>query len=761
MTILNHILGFPRIGVKRELKKALENYWIGKINKKELFEIGYKLRIKHWTQQKDSGMNFITVGDFAWYDHVLTTSMMLGNIPERHIKIKKNIDIDTMFDVSRGKKIILKNNKTLNLFPSAMKKWFNTNYHYIVPEFTQTQNFSLSWLQIIEEIDEAISLGFNNIKPVLIGPITYLWLGKEQNKNFDKLSLLNKILPIYKEILKKISERQISWIQIDEPILTMELSHKWIESFHYAYNFLKSSIKILLTTYFGDIQHNLKEIINLPIEGLHIDLINGKYKENFFKKIPKKWIISLGIVNGRNIWRTNLNKWFEFIKKVKKYHINMWISSSCSLLHCPFDVKIEKKYLNKEVYNWFSFALQKCEEISLLTKALNDNNKFYINNWIKPIILRKTSSIVHNNKVSDRISKFIFKNERSLYKIRKKIQNNEFHLPLLPTTTIGSFPQTKNIRKIRMDLKNKKIDIKEYNKKISQSIQETILIQENLNLDVLVHGEPERNDMVEYFGENLKGFVFTYNGWVQSYGSRCVKPPIIIGDIYRTKPITVKWSKYAQSLTKKIVKGILTGPITIFLWSFPREDLSKKIIVKQLALAIRDEVKDLEQAGIKIIQIDEPALREGLPLRQSLWKNYLDWAVSSFHIVSSVVLDKTQIHTHMCYSEFNDIIQDIASLDADVITIETSRSNMELLKIFKEFKYPNDIGPGVYDIHSTNIPDVKYIKKMILKAINYIPIKNLWVNPDCGLKTRNWIESKKSLMNMIIAVKELRNKYKK
>lgn len=761
MTILNHILGFPRIGIKRELKKALESYWAKKINKKELLEVGYKLKINNWNQQKNSGINFITVGDFAWYDHVLTTSMMLGNIPERYITNKKNIDIDTMFDISRGKQIKLKNNKILNIHPSAMKKWFNTNYHYIVPEFTQTKNFSLSWLQIIEEIDEAISLGFKNIKPVLLGPITYLWLGKEKNKNFDKLSLLDKILPLYKEILEKISKRKISWVQIDEPILTMELPYEWLKAFRNAYNFLKNSMKIMLTTYFGDIQHNLKEIINLPIEGIHIDLINGKYEENFFKNIPKKWIISLGIINGKNIWRANLNKWFKFIKKIKKNHSNIWIASSCSLLHCPIDVKLEKKYLTKEIYDWFSFALQKCEEISLLTEALNNNNQSDINNWVEPILLRKMSHIVHNNQVLDRISQFNFENKRSTYKIRKKIQSDKFNLPLLPTTTIGSFPQTTNIRKIRMDLKNKKIDIKEYNKKIAQNIQETISIQEKLNLDVLVHGEPERNDMVEYFGENLEGFIFTYNGWVQSYGSRCVKPPIIIGDIYRSKPITVKWSKYSQSLTKKLVKGILTGPMTIFLWSFPREDLSKKIIVKQLSLAIRDEVKDLENAGIKIIQIDEPALREGLPLRQSKWENYLNWAISSFHIVSSVAKDDTQIHTHMCYSEFNDIIQSIASLDADVITIETSRSNMELLKIFKEFKYPNDIGPGVYDIHSTNIPDVEDIKNMILKAKNYIPIENLWVNPDCGLKTRSWIETKKSLTNMMLAVKQLRNKYKK
>lgn len=761
MAILNHILGFPRIGLRRELKKALENYWIGKINKKELFKIGYNLRVKNWKYQQDAKIDFITIGDFSWYDHVLTTSMMLGNIPERYKKIKEKIDIDTIFDISRGKKIVTKNNETLNLYPSSMKKWFNTNYHYITPEFFKKQNFKLSWLQIIKEIDEAIMLGFNNIKPVLLGPITYLWLGKENKKNFDKLTLLDKILPLYKKVLEKISRRKIFWVQIDEPILTMELSPKWLEAFKKAYNFLNGSVKILLTTYFGGIQHNLESIKTLPIDGCHIDLIYGKYEEDFFKQIPQKWTVSLGIVNGKNVWRSNLVKWFDFITKIKKVHSNIWIGSSCSLLHCPMDLKIEKKYLSKEMYDWFSFAIQKCEEISLLTKALNDNNKSDINNWIKPLILRKESAIVNNPQVLKRLSQFVLKNERNTYKIRKKIQDKKFNLPLLPTTTIGSFPQTQDIRKIRMDLKIKKINIDEYNHKISQNIKETISIQEKLNLDVLVHGESERNDMVEYFGENLEGFIFTHNGWVQSYGSRCVKPPIIVSDIYRSKPITVKWAKYSQSLTKKPVKGILTGPITIFLWSFPREDLSKKIIVKQIALAIRDEVKDLEKEGIKIIQIDEPALREGLPLRQSKWQDYLDWAISSFHITSYMVKDDTQIHTHMCYSEFNDIIKSIASLDADVITIETSRSNMELLKIFKKFKYPNGIGPGIYDIHSINIPDVNNIKQMILKAKNYIPIENLWVNPDCGLKTRNWDETKQSLNNMMIAVEQLRNEYKK
>lgn len=757
MNIINHTLGFPRIGEKRELKKALENYWSGKSTIKQLLQTGSELRRKNWKKQKDSGIDILPVGDFAWYDHVLTNSLMLGNIPNRHKIDGGPINIDTLFFMSRGQS---KNNKKIS-YASEMTKWFNTNYHYIVPEFVHDQNFKFSWFQLLEEIDEALHLGYN-VKPIVLGPITYLYLGKTKGDHFNKLSLLPKIIPIYIEILSEIKKRGIQWVQIDEPILSFDLTQNWLNAFQEAYSSLKCKVKILLTTYFDNISHNLETIKKLPVDGIHIDMVYGKYKiEDFNKEIPKKWLISFGVINGRNIWKTNLVKYFYDIKKIINQRNKIWIGTSCSLLHTPVDLSIEKSFLNKEIINWFSFATQKCKELLLLKNALNRNDSTDIENWSSFLKSRINSVIVNNSNVQKKLELIKLKKQKRIneYKIRQKLQNKRFNLPIFPTTTIGSFPQTKKIRKIRMNFKKKLINENEYNKKINKCVNEIILEQKLLDLDVLVHGEPERNDMVEFFGEKLNGFVFTKNGWVQSYGSRCVKPPIIIGDIYRTKPITVELAKYSQSLTKKPVKGMLTGPVTILCWSFPREDLSKKIIANQIALAIREEVQDLEKAGIGIIQIDEPALREGLPLRKSKWNTYLKWAINAFRISSSVVRDDTQIHTHMCYCEFNDIIKSIADLDADVITIETSRSNMELLESFKNFKYPNSIGPGVYDIHSPNIPDIYYMKDLILKATKYIPLQNLWINPDCGLKTRTWDETKKSLNNMVKAAKYLRKKF--
>lgn len=757
MNIINHTLGFPRIGVKRELKKSLENYWTGKINQEQLFTVGQKLRKKHWEQQKNSGIDLIPVGDFAWYDHVLTTSMMLGNIPERHKNRETMIDIDTLFRVSRGHSTNIKYSSDA----SEMTKWFNTNYHYIVPEFVKEQQFKLSWYQLLEEIDEALKLGYK-IKPVILGPITYLYLGKIQGKTFNKLSLLSKIIPVYINILQEIAKRGIKWVQIDEPALVLNLSEDWLKSFLVTYDSLQGIVKILLTTYFDSIIHNLKTVKQLSIDGIHIDLVHGKYKiEDINKELPNNWLLSLGIINGRNIWKTDLVQCFFNIKKIINKRNKIWIGTSCSLLHSPVDLLTEKNNLNNEVINWLSFAVQKCEELFILKNALNNNDISKIKTWSESLYSRINSSLVNNLNIQKKLESIQFtKQERkSKYVIRAKIQNKRFKLPIFPTTTIGSFPQTKEIREMRMHFKKKLISEDKYNRKISEHIRNIISKQEDLNLDVLVHGEPERNDMVEYFGEHLDGFVFTKNGWVQSYGSRCVKPPIIIGDISRPHPITIKWAKYSQSLTKKPVKGMLTGPVTILLWSFPREDIPKNVIANQIALAIKDEVQDLEKAGIGIIQIDEPALREGLPLKKSDWNTYLKWAINAFKISSSSVQDNIQIHTHMCYCEFNDIIQSIASLDADVITIETSRSNMELLKSFKNFKYPNGIGPGVYDIHSPNIPNIKNIQQLILKAAEYIPFRQLWINPDCGLKTRTWKETKKSLQNMVEAAKNLRKKF--
>ncbi|WP_343187790.1 5-methyltetrahydropteroyltriglutamate--homocysteine S-methyltransferase [Buchnera aphidicola (Periphyllus koelreuteriae)] len=750
MTILNHILGFPRIGIDRELKRAQENYWNNKISKKKLLKIGKKIRIKNLLTQKKMGLNYLSVGDFSWYDHVLNTTMMLGNIPKRFLNNVKKINIDTLFHVARG----VSHNRE-STFPSEMTKWFNTNYHYIVPEFNEYSTFNFSWNQLFLEIDEALLIK-KKIKPIILGPMSYLWLGKTTSKNFDRLKLLPKILNIYKYILNYLHEKKIKWIQIDEPILSLNLSQLWKKKFIYSYNFLKGYSNKLLTTYFGNISHNLDIINSIPIEGLHIDLISGKYDLlTFNKNLSNQILLSLGIINGRNIWKSDLLKYFNLINNFKKFRKNIWIGTSCSLLHIPIDINKESQ-LNKKLKSCFSFAIQKCYELFLLSHALNTGNKSLIKKWILPLYY-KNFLLNFNNKNKKNLfikeKKYFRKNN---YNIRFKKQKNKLNLPIFPITTIGSFPQTKELRKLRLNFKNNIIDKKKYESKIFSIIKKNIKEQEKLNIDVLVHGEPERNDMVEYFGENLNGFLFTNNGWVQSYGSRCVKPPIIVSDVSRIKPITLKWIKYAQSLTKKPVKGMLTGPVTIFLWSFSREDISDLTIVNQISLALKDEINDLEKNNINIIQIDEPALREGLPLNDDEKKEYLDWAVNSFKLSISEVKDTTQIHTHMCYCEFHDIIQSISELDVDVITIENSRSNDNLLMYFKNFNYNNSIGPGFYDIHSPNIPSKNTIFRLIKKSLKYISPEKLWINPDCGLKTRTWKEVKKSLYNLVYATQKLR-----
>ncbi|WP_343191868.1 5-methyltetrahydropteroyltriglutamate--homocysteine S-methyltransferase [Buchnera aphidicola] len=749
MNIFSHILGFPRIGPNRELKIAQEKYWNNEISKDELFSVGRKIRKNNLKIQKSACLDFLCVGDFSWYDHVLNNSMMVGNIPTRHRNVNNKVDIDTLFGIARGY-----NSKNNFACSSEMTKWFNTNYHYIVPEFNKNTYFKFSWKQILEEVDEAINLNFNNIKPILLGPISYLWLGKRDNNTvFDKLELLDKILPIYKNILSEFNKRNIKWVQIDEPILVLDISKKWLESFIYAYNYLNNkNLKILLTTYFGSISHNIDIIKNIPIDGIHIDCVSEKNNlQNLIKMLSKDICISLGVINGRNIWKADLQKIYNEICFIKNFKRNFFISTSCSLMHVPIDISIETK-IKKSVLKKFSFAIQKCKELYLLKKCLKNFNKNFFT---------KKNFFYNSDVYNKRKNVYIKKNDlvrKSTYEFRIKQQIKNLKIPILPTTTIGSFPQTKELRNIRLKFKNNKIDLKKYNFEIKKYIKNVILEQENLGLDVLVHGEPERNDMVEYFGQHLEGFLFTEFGWVQSYGSRCVKPPIIFDNVSRKKPITIKWTKYAQSKTKKLVKGMLTGPVTILLWSFCREDLSKDIISKQIAIAIRKEVKDLENAGIKIIQIDEPAFREGLPLRKKYIKSYLSWAIDAFKLSSSVVNDETQIHTHMCYSNFNNIIDSIIKLDADVITIESSKSHLKLLDCFKNIKYPNGIGPGVYDIHTTNIPSVSNIYDTIKKYIKIFNIENLWINPDCGLKTRNWKEVKISLKNMILATKNLRNK---
>ncbi|MDE8753773.1 5-methyltetrahydropteroyltriglutamate--homocysteine S-methyltransferase [Pectobacterium polaris] len=751
MAIVNHTLGFPRVGLRRELKKAQESYWAGNATQEELLTVGRELRARHWQQQKDAGVDLLPVGDFAWYDHVLTTSLLLGNVPARHQNEDGSVDLDTLFRIGRG--------RAPTGQPAAaaeMTKWFNTNYHYMVPEFTKGQQFKLTWTQLLDEVDEALALG-HNVKPVLLGPVTYLWLGKVKGEQFDRLSLLQDILPVYQQVLAELAKRGIEWVQIDEPALALELPQEWLAAFKPAYDALQGQLKLLLTTYFDSVSQNLETIKTLPVQGLHIDLVHGKDDAaTLSAQLPANWVLSLGVINGRNVWRADLSSWFERLQPLVGTR-DLWLGSSCSLLHSPIDLSVEVR-LDDEVKSWFAFAIQKCAELSLLSQALNSGNGQALEAYSAPIRARRTSTRVNNAAVTQRLAAITAQDSQrqNVYSVRADAQRDRFNLPAWPTTTIGSFPQTTEIRGLRLDFKQGRLDGNNYRTGISEHIKQAVAEQERLGLDVLVHGEAERNDMVEYFGEHLDGFVFTQNGWVQSYGSRCVKPPVIIGDVSRPEAITVEWAKYAQSLTDKPMKGMLTGPVTILCWSFPREDVTRETIAKQIALALRDEVADLEAAGIGIIQIDEPALREGLPLHRSDWDAYLAWAVDAFRLNAAVAKDDTQIHTHMCYCEFNDIMDSIAALDADVITIETSRSDMELLESFEEFEYPNEIGPGVYDIHSPNVPSVEWMEALLKKAAQRIPAERLWVNPDCGLKTRGWPETRQALANMVQAAQRLR-----
>ncbi|MBB1528009.1 5-methyltetrahydropteroyltriglutamate--homocysteine S-methyltransferase [Pectobacterium carotovorum] len=751
MAIVNHTLGFPRVGLRRELKKAQENYWAGNATQEELLTVGRELRARHWQQQKDAGVDLLPVGDFAWYDHVLTTSLLLGNVPARHQNEDGSVDLDTLFRIGRG--------RAPTGQPAAaaeMTKWFNTNYHYMVPEFTKGQQFKLTWTQLLDEVDEALALD-HNVKPVLLGPVTYLWLGKVKGEQFDRLSLLQDILPVYQQVLAELAKRGIEWVQIDEPALALELPQEWLAAFKPAYDALQGQVKLLLTTYFDSVSQNLETIKTLPVQGLHIDLVHGKDDAaTLSAQLPTNWVLSLGVINGRNVWRADLSSWFERLQPLVGTR-DLWLGSSCSLLHSPIDLSVEVR-LDDEVKSWFAFAIQKCAELSLLSQALNSGSGQALEAYSAPIRARRTSTRVNNAAVTQRLAAITAQDSQrqNVYSVRADAQRERFNLPAWPTTTIGSFPQTTEIRGLRLDFKQGRLDGNNYRTGISEHIKQAVAEQERLGLDVLVHGEAERNDMVEYFGEHLDGFIFTQNGWVQSYGSRCVKPPVIIGDVSRPEAITVEWAKYAQSLTDKPMKGMLTGPVTILCWSFPREDVTRETIAKQIALALRDEVADLEAAGIGIIQIDEPALREGLPLHRSDWDAYLEWAVDAFRLNAAVAKDDTQIHTHMCYCEFNDIMDSIAALDADVITIETSRSDMELLESFEEFEYPNEIGPGVYDIHSPNVPSVEWMEDLLKKAAQRIPAERLWVNPDCGLKTRGWPETRQALANMVQAAQRLR-----
>lgn len=749
-------LGFPRIGRRRELKFALEKYWRGESTQAELHEVAKELRRTHWQWQVAAGIEQVPVGDFAFYDQVLTLSATLNAIPDRH-RGEGAIDLDTLFRVARGRAP-----SGIDAPASEMTKYFNTNYHYLVPELKQDQEFTIAYEQFFDEVAEAQSLGYQ-AKPVLLGPVSYLYLAKTVGQDFDKLSLLPNLLKAYADILARFAAQGVTWVQLEEPILALELTHDWQAAISQAYQALKTAqVKILLTSYYGSISHHQALVSALPVAGLHLDLVTAPEQLTLFTNaLRPDQILSAGVVNGRNVWAAEVDLIVERIGGVARdLGQRLWIGTSCSLLHSPVDLEVETT-LAPALRQQLAFAKQKLLELANVRQLLQAPESVAAKAIVNTCLARhEANAQAADAKVIARVNALTPADyERvSEFTERQAVQQRKYRLPLLPTTTIGSFPQTPAIRGLRSRWRKGELSDAQYTEQLQQVTRDTIDRQLKLGIDVLVHGEAERNDMVEYFGEQLEGVGFTKNGWVQSYGSRCVKPPLIYGDVSRPKAMTVDWAVFAQSLTDKPVKGMLTGPVTILHWSFAREDISRDTIATQLALAIRDEVVDLQNAGIGIIQIDEPAFREGLPLKQSEWQAYLDWAVNAFKLSAAGVVDETQIHTHMCYSEFNDTIAAIAAMDADVITIETSRSRMELLNAFEDFEYPNEIGPGVYDIHSPNTPSVEAMVHLIEKAAQKVPVRQLWVNPDCGLKTRTWAEVEPALKNMVDATRELRRR---
>ncbi|MBY6308584.1 5-methyltetrahydropteroyltriglutamate--homocysteine S-methyltransferase [Alcaligenes faecalis] len=761
MTII-HNLGFPRMGEQRELKRSLEAYWAGQLSQQELLDTGKALRARHWDLQSKAGLDTVPVGDFAWYDQILEWSTLLGAVPARFGQADNApVSLDTLFRMARG--------RAPSGRPAAaceMTKWFDTNYHYIVPEFTPGQSFRIARECLFEQVDEAQALG-HKVKPVIPGPLTWLWLGKgdayDGLADVGKLALLDALLPVYEQVLARFKAQGVEWVQIDEPVLVLDLPQEWQDAFRRVYQDLnQSGLKLLLATYFDDLHENVTVLKDLPIAGVHVDAVRAPAALQAVQAVlGQDQVLSAGVISGRDIWRTDLEKILQTLEPLKAaLGERLWIAPSCSLLHVPVNVQSETG-LDAELKSWLSFAVQKLDELKLLQGlldgTLDEAGQQAVQAQQAALRARRESRRTHNPAVQAQMAKIDqIKRQRTPFAQRIQAQRNKLNLPPFPTTTIGSFPQTTEIRTARRDWRGGALSDAAYEKAMQAEIEQVIRFQERVGLDVLVHGEAERNDMVEYFGELLGGFAFTQNGWVQSYGSRCVKPPIIFGDVLRLAPMSVAWSSYAQSLTERPVKGMLTGPVTMLQWSFVRDDQSRADTCRQLALALRDEVSDLEQAGIRIIQLDEPAFREGLPLRQGDWQAYLDWAVDCFRLTTSAVSDETQIHTHMCYSEFNDIMQSIADMDADVITIETSRSNMLLLDAFENFEYPNHIGPGVYDIHSPNVPDKDWMVRLMGEAAKRLPADRLWVNPDCGLKTRGWAETEASLLAMVEAATALR-----
>jgi 5-methyltetrahydropteroyltriglutamate--homocysteine methyltransferase len=776
-----HVLGFPRMGAHRELKFALEKHWRGEISADDLEAVGRELRARHWELQRAAGLDFVTVGDFAFYDHVANHIQLLGCEPTRFGFTGREPELARYFAMARGtsgESAACGCGQAARSPALEMTKWFDTNYHYLVPEFTPDTGFRTASERLFEEVAEAKALG-HPVKAVLLGPLTFLWLGKEKSAHltahavsrlekregipFDRLSLLEKLVPVYGEILGRLKALGVEWVQVDEPVLGLDLPDAWKKAFETAYWRLASSgMKLMLATYFSPLEENLRLACQLPVAGLHVDAVRAPQElVGAADWLSAHKVLSVGIVEGRNVWRTDLDAALAKLRPLyEKRAGELWLAPSCSLLHVPLSLEGEDG-LDTELKSWFAFAVEKLGELSTLRHALTTGEAAAAADLAaarQAMGSRRASPRVHNLQVAQRIADLPDDADRrtSPFPARQAKQRAKFRFPPFPTTTIGSFPQTPEIRAGRAAFRRGEIGGEEYLRLMRSEIANVIGKQEELGIDVLVHGEPERNDMVEYFGEQLAGFAFTKNGWVQSYGSRCVKPPIVYGDVWRPAPMTVEWAVHAQSLTAKPVKGMLTGPVTILQWSFVRDDQPRSDTALQIALAIRDEVLDLERAGIRIIQIDEPAIREGLPLRERQRKAYLAWATRSFRISASGVADDTQIHTHMCYSEFNDILAEVAAMDADVITIETSRSDMELLRGFGSFDYPNEIGPGIYDIHSPNVPTVEGMVQLLEKAYAVIPPENLWVNPDCGLKTRGWKETEAALANMVEAAKRMR-----
>jgi 5-methyltetrahydropteroyltriglutamate--homocysteine methyltransferase len=748
-----HLSGYPRVGAKRELKFAVEAFWKGNKTEAELRQTAADIRQKNWATQIAAGADLLPVGDFSYYDHVLDTLCALGAIPARFGFDAASLTLTQYFELARG---------NATQVAMEMTKWFDTNYHYIVPEWHQNTSFKANAANLIAQIEEAKATG-HDIKPTLVGPLTLLWLGKEKDAGHNRLQLLPRLLPEYQKLLRELANAGVDWIQIDEPILAVDIAREWLDAFAPTYQELTiTGTRIIIGTYFGSVAEHLNLLKSLPVNGVHIDCVRAPEQlAEFANAWPENKVLSVGLIDGRNVWRANLREVIDLLAPVAtQLGNNLWIAPSCSLLHSPQDLSVEEK-LNPEIRNWLAFAAQKLQELGIIKQALahgKDTVQDALAASDAAAAGRKTSKLIHNNKVAERVASLRAHADQRHSPFAQRIEKQQawMNLPLLPTTTIGSFPQTQEIRQARAAFKKGELSAADYEAAMKQDIAYCVKQQEQLDIDVLVHGEAERNDMVEYFGEQLDGYCFTQYGWVQSYGSRCVKPPIIFGDVARPKAMTVAWSAYAQSLTNRPMKGMLTGPVTMVKWSFVRNDVPLSLVCKQIALALNDEVLDLEKAGIRVIQIDEPAIREALPLKRAQWDEYLAWACESFRLTSTDADDSTQIHTHMCYSEFNDILPAIASMDADVITIETSRSDMELLDAFVKFSYPNDIGPGVYDIHSPRVPTEAEVEHLLRKALKVIDQRRLWVNPDCGLKTRGWSETTAALQVMVKVTKKLR-----